>query len=169
MVQLGCRFGFTSPVVLTLFFSAKSAQAQSTERPVLTPAPEPLAAQRLDSGDIRTERVPETTSKRLRFLLGTEAVLHSVDMATTVYALRFDGSAREANPLLQPFSQRPAALVAISSGVNALQLYTISKLHKRRPKLAVAWALILIGTETFVVTHNIRVGAQLRAARAGQR
>jgi Domain of unknown function (DUF5658) len=103
-------------------------------------------------------------SSRLRFLLGTEAVLHSVDMVTTVRNLQLDGT-REANPLLAPFSERPAALVAISSAVNVLQLYTISKLHRRHPKLAVAWALILIGTEAYVVTNNVRVLGQLRAAR----
>ena len=110
----------------------------------------------------------DRSSARLRFLLGTEAVLHSVDMITTVRSLQLEGT-REANPFLAPFAERPAALVAISSAVNVLQLYTISKLHRRHPKLAVTWALILIGTEAFVVTNNIRVAGQLRGARAGTR
>ncbi len=110
----------------------------------------------------------ERDRSRLRFLLGTEAVLHSVDMITTVRTLQLEGT-REANPFLAPFEERPAALVAISSAVNVLQLYTISKLHRRHPKLAVAWALILIGTEAFVVTNNIRVVGQLRGERAASR
>jgi uncharacterized protein DUF5658 len=120
------------------------------------------------SDDAAGPNEPRDRSSRLRFLLGTEAVLHSVDMITTVRNLQLDGT-REANPFLAPFAERPAALVAISSAVNALQLYTISKLHRRHPKLAVAWALILIGTEAFVVTNNIRVVGQLRGVRAGTR
>jgi hypothetical protein len=110
---------------------------------------------------------PASRPSKLRFLLGTEAVLHSVDMVTTVRNLQFDG-AREANPLLASFSDRPAALVAISGAVNLLQLYTISKLHRRHPKLAVAWAVILIGTEAYVVTNNVRVFGELGATRGGR-
>lgn len=102
---------------------------------------------------------------RLRALLATEAVLHSADMFTTVYTLQL-GDAREGNPLLAPFAERPAALVAISGAVNVLQLYTISKLQRRHPKMAVAWAVILIGAEAFAVTNNVRIAGQLRRDRA---
>ena len=105
--------------------------------------------------------------RRINFLLGTQAILHSADMATTVYALHLDPTAREANPLLAPLSQRPVVLVAVSSAVNVLQMYTITRLHRRHPKLAVAWAMILIGAEAYAVTNNVRVAGQLRGARAG--
>lgn len=104
---------------------------------------------------------------RLQVLLGTEAILHSADMFATAYDLRLSGSAREANPLLAPLSGRPLALVTVSSAVNVLQMYTITKLNRSHPKLAVAWALILIGTETYAVTNNVKVAGQLRRAGAG--
>lgn len=103
-------------------------------------------------------------ASRLHFLLGTEAMLHSADMISTAYDLHLGGPAREGNPFLASFSGRPATLVAVSSAVNLLQIYTINKVNRRHPKLAVAWALILIGTETYAVTHNLRIGMQLRAA-----
>ena len=105
----------------------------------------------------------------LQFLLGTEAILHSADMFTTAYDLQLSGSARERNPLLAPLSRRPLALVTVSSAVNVLQLYTITRLNRNHPKLAMAWALILIGTETYAVTNNIKVAGQLRRAGAGTR
>jgi hypothetical protein len=103
----------------------------------------------------------------LQTLLWTQAILHAADMITTAYDLRLGGNAREGNPLLLPFSQNPVALAAISSGVDVLEMYTIIKLHRRHPKLAVAWAAILVGTETYVVANNIKVAGQLQGAHAG--
>ena len=126
---------------MVLVLSAAPARGQTTEAPGSAPSPD--------------------RSLRLQFLLGTEAALHSVDMISTAYNLRRSDSAREGNPVLASLSGRPAALVALSSAVNALQIYTISKVNRRHPKLAAAWALILIGTETYAVTNNLMVARQL--------
>jgi len=103
----------------------------------------------------------------LRVLLGTQAILHAADMFTTAYSLHRGGI--EANPILAPLSRRPVALVAFSSGLNVLQIYAITKVHHRHPKVAVAWAAILVGTEAFVVANNLRAAGQLQRARAGTR
>jgi hypothetical protein len=123
------------------------------------------APARAQSEQTPSNHLPDSPS-RLRLVLGAEAALHSVDMFTTVRNLQLGGgNAREANPLLAPFARRPAALVLTSSAVNVLQIYTISRVHRRHPKLAVAWALALIGTEAYVVTHNVKVARQLQRAR----
>jgi hypothetical protein len=111
-------------------------------------------------------KIPEKPSK-LRILLGTEAILHATDMFTTAHNLQHGGV--EANPVLAPLSGNPLALVTLSSGINVLQIYTIAKLHKRHPKVAMAWALILVGVESYAVTNNIRVHGQLQRAHAGTR
>jgi hypothetical protein len=110
--------------------------------------------------------VPDRPSK-LRLLLTTQAILHAGDMVTTVYDLRVGADTREGNPLLAPLSGRPEALVAVSTAVNVLQIYTITRLHRRHPKLAVAWALILVGTEAYAVANNVRIAGQLQGGRAG--
>ena len=131
-------------VVIAMVLCAAPAGAQSEEAP-------------------GTHGVPS----KVRVLLRTEAVLHAADMFTTAYNLRLGGI--EANPVLAPLSKRPLALTAVSSGINVLQLYTISKLYDRHPKAAIGWALILVGAETFAVTNNVRAAGQLRRARAGTR
>jgi len=117
----------------------------------------------------QSEHVPHAGQipSKLRILLTTEVILHSVDMVTTVRGLRLGGT--EANPLLAPLSRHPSALVAVSSGINVLQVYGIARLHRRHPKVAVAWAAILIGVEAFAVTNNVRAIGQLQRARAGTR
>lgn len=111
----------------------------------------------------------EQRSASLLVLLGAQTALHSVDMITTVHALRLGGDAREGNPILRPFAQRPAALVAVSGGINALQMYTVVKLHRRHPKIARAWSLVLVGVEAYAVTNNLRVAGRIReAATAGR-
>jgi hypothetical protein len=49
-------------------------------------------------------------------------------------------------------------LVALSSGVNVPQIYTITKLHQRQPKVALAWALILDSLLTSVPYCTVCAG-----------
>ena len=135
--------------MVMMVLCAAPARAQSTEAPAANGAPD--------------------RPSKLQLLLATEIALHSADMISTAYTLQLSGSAREGNPLLARFSNHPAALIAISGGVNLLQIYTINKVSRRHPKLAAAWALILIGTESYAVAHNLTLASQLRDARAGTR
>jgi Domain of unknown function (DUF5658) len=131
--------------VMAMVLCAAPARAQSEEAP-------------------GTHRIPSN----LRVLLGTQAILHAADMFTTTYNLQLGGI--EANPILAPLSQQPVALVAFSSALNVLQIYAITKVHHRRPKVAMAWAVILVGAEAFVVANNVRAARQLnQRARAGPR
>src|SRR5688500_17649779 len=67
---------------------------------------------------------PREGPSRFQVLLAVEAGVHAADMFSTVRNLQLGGNnVREANPLLAPFAHRPAALVAVSSGVNLLQIY----------------------------------------------
>ena len=103
-------------------------------------------------------------------LIGTQAILHSVDLFSTAYTLRLaSGNAREANPLLAPLSRRPLVLASVSGAVDVLQAYTVGRLQPRHPRIALAWALILVGVEGYAVTNNVRVASELQRARAGPR
>ena len=121
----------------------------------------PVRAQSAEAPD--TPGVPSS----LRVVLGTQAIFHAADMFTTAYNLHRGGI--EANPILAPLSRRPVALVAFASGLNVLQIYAITKVHHRHPKVAVAWAAILVGAEAIVVANNVRAAGQLQRARAGTR
>ena len=114
-------------------------------------------------GGSGTHEVPA----KLRVLLGTQAILHAADMFTTAHNLQLGGI--EANPVLAPLSGRPTALVAVSSGINVLQIYAITKVHRHHPKIAMAWAVILFGVEAYAVANNVKVAGHLQRARAGTR
>ena len=103
-------------------------------------------------------------------LIGTQAILHSVDIFATAYTLQLGGrNAREANPILAPFARRPVVLASVSGAIGVLQAYTVTKLRPRHPKIALAWALILVGIEGYAVTNNVHVAGQLQRGRAGRR
>ena len=103
-------------------------------------------------------------------LIGTAAILQSVDIFSTAYTLQLgDDNAREANPLLAPFARHPVVLASVSGAIGVLQAYTVTKLQRRHPKIALGWALILVGVEAYAVTNNVHVAGQLESARAGRR
>ena len=114
------------------------------------------------SGEAAPTKQPGDPPTSLKVLLVTQATLLSADMITTAHALQLGGSAREGNPILRPFSQRPVALAAVSGAIDVLQTYTIVKLYPHHPKIARVWAMALVGTELFAVTNNLRVTARLR-------
>ena len=99
-------------------------------------------------------------------LLAAEAVLHTADMITTSYDLTLGSSAREANPLLAPFTGKPVAVVALSGAINILQAYTIARLQHRHPKIALWWARTLVGVEVWATINNINAAGELQRRRA---
>jgi hypothetical protein len=153
----------TGATVVAILLCAAPVRAQSEEAAVTGVTP-PVTALTPAVGNH-----PEDRRTSLRVLLAAQAAIHSADMITTVSALRH-GNVREANPLLRPFAARPVALVAVSSGINVLQMYTVAKLHRRHPKIARAWSLILMGVEAYAVSNNLRVAGRIRqqAAAAGR-
>ena len=99
-------------------------------------------------------------------LLAAEAVLHTADMITTSYDLALSASAREGNPFLATFTGKPVSLVALSGAINVLQAYTIAKLQRRHPKIAVWWARTLVGVEVWATINNVNAASELQRRRA---
>jgi len=99
-------------------------------------------------------------------LLAAEAVLHTADMITTSYDLTLSRSAREGNPFLATLTDKPVSLVALSGAINVLQAYTIAKLQRRHPKIAVWWARALVGVEVWATINNVNAASELRRRRA---
>jgi|SRR5690349_16341515 len=110
--------------------------------------------------------VPNLHPSDVDVLLAAQAVLHTADMITTSYDLTFGSSAREANPVLAPFSGKPVSLVALSGAVNILQAFTIAKLQHRHPKVALWWACALAGVEVWATINNINAASELQHRRA---
>jgi hypothetical protein len=138
-----------SATVIALLLVATQARAQ----------PEGEAAS-------RRQDVPSSVD----ILIGTQAILHSVDLFTTAYTLQLGGdNVREANPLLASLSRRPVVLASVSGAIGVLQAYTVTRLQRRHPRIALAWALVLVGIEFYAVTNNVHVAGQLQRARAGRR
>ena len=88
--------------------------------------------------------------------IGTYMTLNGMDLATTEYLLGA-GKAREANPILAPFSSNPVAFGAVKMGTASLTSYLLLRMHKAHPK----WAFVLanIGNVVYagVVYHNSRL------------
>jgi len=57
-------------------------------------------------------------------------------------------------------------IASVSGAIGVLQAYTVTRLQRRHPKIALGWALILVGLESYAVTNNVRVAGQLQRARA---
>jgi len=95
-------------------------------------------------------------------LLTVQAVAHTADMISSVYALTLSRDAHEANPMLSGFTDRPVGLVVASSAIDVLQAYTISKLQRRHPKWARVWAAALVGVEVWATANNIHAAGELQ-------
>ena len=67
-------------------------------------------------------------------------MLNVADMITTTYDLTRgrDLGAKEANPLLKPFSSSPLALAAVSSALDMWQVVMIKRIQPKHPRIAVA-------------------------------
>lgn len=76
---------------------------------------------------------------------------HGSDAGTTAAAL--SRGADELNPLL---SRRPVINVVEQTALTGVQLYTLSRLSKRKPRLAKVLTFAALGVETYAVSRNIR-------------
>lgn len=92
-------------------------------------------------------------------LIGTSFILHGVDIAQSMYLIgRYPHLFHEANPVLRPYQDNPAAFgavkMALAAGVNG----AIWSIHKERPKLAI---LMLVANNigmAYVVHKNAQTG-----------
>ena len=93
--------------------------------------------------------------KKLYYGLGA---LQATDAVTTLVSV--NRGAREANPLLQHAARNPAAMFALKAGVVAGTVFTLEKLRKDHPVVAVASLLAINSTLAVVAVNNVSVVAK---------
>lgn len=124
-----------------------------------------LAASVAAAQDVPAPASTRAAASDVDVLLAAQAVLHTADMISTSYDLTYrDG--REGNPLLGGFTRKPVTLALVSGAIDILQAYTIAKLQRRHPKVALWWARALVGTEAWTTINNINAAGELQRRRA---
>jgi len=76
------------------------------------------------------------------------------DTSSTLYLLE-KGGYREANPVLAPFSDRPAAHAALRAGLAVGTTYSLIKLREAKPRLAFWITVASIAANSFATFHNM--------------
>ena len=114
--------------------------------------------------DARSAIAQQPTVSNVDVLLGAHDVLHVADMITTTYDLTRgrDVGAKEASPLLKPFSSSPLALAAVSGALDMWQVAMIKRIQSKHPRVAVAWAVGLVALEAWATTNNISAAGQIQ-------
>ena len=84
--------------------------------------------------------------------------LHATDAVTTLVSINH--GAREWNPLLQGAVGNPAALFAIKAGVVAGTVFTIEKIRREHPVIAIASLIAINSTLAVVAVNNVSVAAR---------
>ena len=114
--------------------------------------------------DARSAIAQQPTVSNVDMLLGAHDVLHVADMITTTYDLTRgrDVGAKEASPLLKPFSSSPLALAAVSGALDMWQVAMIKRIQSKHPRVAVAWAVGLVALEAWATTNNISAAGQIQ-------
>jgi len=114
--------------------------------------------------DARSAIAQQPTVSNVDVLLGAHDVLHVADMITTTYDLTRgrDVGAKEASPLLKPFSSSPLALAAVGGALDMWQVAMIKRIQSKHPRVAVAWAVGLVALEAWATTNNISAAGQIQ-------
>jgi len=110
-----------------------------TLRPSAAPAPTRWAAPPLHLG-----------------LAASFTALQAFDLVSTVRATS-TGRGVEANPLMGPFVNHPAAFAALKGGATAMTLLAMRRLAKQHPKTAVFTFIGLNAAYAFTAASNLRV------------
>ena len=100
-------------------------------------------------------RVSAQDASRLRMPTIAASAAGAADWASTYHALKYY-RVREANPLLQPFQQSPAALISVGAmidvgGVSAWNLLV----GRQHPRLASAGLWGMAAFRTYLAVHNL--------------
>jgi len=88
--------------------------------------------------------------------IGSYMTLQGADLSVTSYMLGAR-SAREMNPLLAPFSDKPVVFGAVKMGIATGTSFMLLRLHREHPKLAFVMAVIGSGVYSGVVYHNSKL------------
>jgi hypothetical protein len=134
-------------VVMLMAGSSAAANAQTTD---LVMAPDPVTAP------------PRTgwSAPALHVSLASSFVaLQALDVATTLRGVH-SGTAVEANPLVGPLANHPAALVGVKGGLTVATLLSMRALARQHPKAAVLTMIGLNVGSAFVVRSNVRASSR---------
>jgi hypothetical protein len=89
-------------------------------------------------------------------LYSSLVTLNALDVHSTLTGLS-TGHAREANPIMRPFVERPAAFIAVKAGLTAATIWMSEKSRKKHPKRALVALIVSNVAMAAVVAHNYRV------------
>lgn len=86
-------------------------------------------------------------------------VMQGADLATSMYAAG-RGGFRERNPLLRPpLQDHPVAFATVKMGLSAVVIYSLMRLHYKKPHLALGLAIagaVAFGAVAVSNSHVIR-------------
>lgn len=105
---------------------------------------------------------PEAGGSHVRALAPLYAsflALQALDVHSTLRAL--NRGARESNPIMAPFTERPAAFVAMKAATAAGVLYMTERVRRRSPWSAILMMAAFNSVYGTVVANNYRLGNQL--------
>jgi len=91
----------------------------------------------------------------LHVSIGASMVGHGTDVAVSMYHLGRDPTRyREANPILRPFADRPLAFGVVKMGLAVGVNVALLKVHRARPRLALAMSLAQTAAIGYVAWRN---------------
>jgi hypothetical protein len=120
----------------------------------------------LAQSSLDTSREDKVVNTALLITFGTTCLVQMYDAHTTVKAIR--AGAREVNPILAPFSERPMAIVAVDLARATAINFAVRSIARRNRAAAIAIGAAINSAYLFVGIHNNSVANQMRA-QAGQR
>ena len=93
----------------------------------------------------------------LHAAIGASMVAHATDLSTTAYfAGKLGPRFREANPLLRPVAGNPVRLAIVKTSIAVAINYGLLRLHRTRPRLALALTLAETAAIGAVAYQNTR-------------
>jgi hypothetical protein len=161
--KLPTSVDFTSTKFTTLITAAEPTSTSSE------PAAPPVFAYGLKpTGVIKAQPVAPLqtplTPRRSRLLVAlyvSHGALQLLDAASTLRAVG-PGSAREANPLMQPLVAHPPAFIAFKAGIGAGIIYGTHRFSEHHPRAAILIMSVINGGYLYLVQRNFRIAAQRR-------
>src|SRR5262245_11846565 len=113
---------------------------------------------------IDTSREDKVVNVALMVTFGTTYLVQMYDAYTTVKAIR--AGARELNPILAPFSDRPQAIVAVDLARATAISFAVRSIARRNKVAAIAVGAGINSAYLFVGIHNNSVANRMRAQTA---
>jgi hypothetical protein len=139
------------------FASADTAVAASASL-----AADEIAARETQLAYTRAIFEPKRPSGVLQSLMVTSAVMHALDVHSTISVMRHGGA--EGNPLLTGIVANKGAFIAFKAGVATASILAAKSLAKRNKVAAIATMVGINSAYAMVVSHNYKLARQLKQA-----